>query len=183
MQVSKKLDIDPEIIGKLDPDKGLLWSAVHDDGSGNRINENAVLEASILDVGLGILTAASEWIKKKFRNRGKTRADFAAEKEAAGINKTAVALTVMLREYLQAAREGTLDREALDELIGTLEETQGYCRSGKLRIGGREELEVIRKSITDFTATLTGENPGQEAGPADAFSRIREQLLRQRKLV
>ncbi len=74
------ITIDPELIRKLGAEEK-LWSAAHYDGSKNRINEDAILEAG--SVSLGILTALALWCRKRFRNRGKTKEDLAAEKEAA----------------------------------------------------------------------------------------------------
>ena len=93
----------------------------------------------------------------------------------------------MLLDYFQAAQEGSVGKEALDELIDTLEEMRGYYRSGKLKVPGEKLLTEIRKSITGYTAELAAASgrPVQETGAQDAdeFSLIREQLIRQRELL
>ena len=188
MPVGSKLNIDPEIVEKLRSGNGKLWSAAHDDGSGNRINADAVLEASTLGVDAGLLEAGMQWIRKMFRNRGKTKEDFAAEKEAAKINRTAGALEEMLLEYFQAAQEGSVDGEALRELIDTLEEMHGYCQSGKLQVPGKTELAKMRGSIVEYTSAIAESRNVQlkrepAAAGADEFQLIKEQLLRQAELL
>ena len=144
-----KLTIDPEIIGKLDLGSAALWTAAHSDGSDNRVNWDAVFEAETVDTSLGILTAVFQGLRKAFRNRGKTREGLAAEREAAQINRTCVALRQMLLEYLLAAQAGSVEEEALDELIETLAEMHGYQRSGKLSITGKSELATIADSFAE----------------------------------
>lgn len=180
-----KTEMNTEWIEKLDAGQK-LWYAAHDDGSGNRINEDAVIEATVQDVSLGILTAAVLWIKKIFRNRGKTKEDFAAEKEAARINRTCSALAVMLPDYIRSTQAGVIEEEALDELIGTLEEMDGYDRAGKLTIPSRDELLEIRKSIEAYTKAIVKSRPEastQEAEATDAgeFGRIKALLVRQKE--
>ena len=134
--VGVKLEINPLFIEKLNSGREKLWTAAHPDGSDNRINSDAVLEASAYGLDFGLIAAGAQWIKKKFRNRGKTKDDFAAEKEAAKINRACGALEIMLLEYFQAAQKGSIDEEGLDELIETLIEMQGYYQSGKLAVPG-----------------------------------------------
>ena len=110
-------EIDPETTEKLASETKKLWTAAHEDGSDNRVNGDAVLEASSYDLTFGFLAAGFMWVRKLFRNRGKTREDLKAEKEAAGINRTCGALEQMLLEYFRSAQEGAVDGEALDELI------------------------------------------------------------------
>lgn len=71
---------------------------------------------------------------EKFRNRGKTRDDFEAEKEAKRINKTSGALEEMLLEYFRDVQADSVGKNTLDELIDTLEEIKDYYCSGKLKI-------------------------------------------------
>ena len=149
INVGVKLEINPLFIEKLSSGRHKLWSAAHPDGSDNRINSDMVLEASAYGLDFGLIAAGAQWIKKKFRNRGKTKEDFAAEKEAARINRTSGALEVMLLEYFQAAQKGSIDEEGLDELIETLSEMQGYYQSGKLAVPGESELAEMRRSIAE----------------------------------
>ena len=183
----KKMEISPEIIRKLSTESGKLWMAVHNDGSDNRINGDVILEASGYGAGFGLFAAITQSIRKKFRNRGKTQEDFDAEKEAKRINNTCGALEQMLLDYFRAAQEGSVGKDALDELIDTLEEMEGYNRSGKLKVPGEKLLTDIRQTITGYTADLAAESgrPVQAAEKPDAddFSRIREQLIRQRELL
>lgn len=187
VQTAVNLDIDPEIIRKLGSENDQLWAAAHDDGSKNRIDGDAVLEASGYSVFLGFLTAGLMWIRKKYRNRGKTGEDFAAEKEAARINRTSAALQEMLLEYIRAAREGMTDAENLDELIDTLDEIDGYYRSGKLIVTGEQELSEIRNSIEEYITANEEDADCQSAGPAvpeaDEFRLIMDLLVRQKKLL
>ena len=185
-QTGRKLEIDPAVAEKLGIGGEALWTAAHGDGSDNRINGDVVLEASAYGADVGLLAAGAQWIRRLFRNRGKTRADLAAEKEAAGINKTCAALEQMLLDYLRDAQEGRVDAEALTELTDTLEEMQAYSRAGKLRVPGAKELTAIRESITAFTSALA-EEAGvpvrtAEVPDADEFALIREQLLTQKEL-
>jgi len=179
-------EIRPEIMEKLASAKDRLWLAAHADGSDNRIDGESILEASTYGAGVGLLEAAWQWIRKRFRNRDKTREDLAAEKEAASINQTCDALEQMLLEYFRAVRQGAVGEEALDELTGVLQEMHGYQQAGKLQIPGRKELEVICGSITAYTQALAGDSgavPPAETRGADAFALIREQLLRQKELI
>ena len=183
--INAKPGIDPEIITKLS-EGGRLWRAAHADGSDNRINGDVILEAASYGTGFGILAAGAQWIRKTFRNRDKTREDLDAEKEADVINKSCGALEEMLLEYLQAARAGRIDAEALAELTDQLGEVWEYARSGKLHIPDAKALSEIRGSIAAFTAALAGEEtvpPAPEASAADEFHRIRELLLRQKELL
>ena len=174
------LDVNPELIAKLSAGQ-MICHASHDDGSANRINTDAVLEAGSYATSFGILAALFMWIRKRFRNRGKTKEDFAAEREAAQINRTCAALKQMLLEYLQAAQQGSIDPEALDELIDTLGEMEAYHRAGKLLTAGKEDLSKIRDSVAAFTASVTGDGPVRSAG--NAFAAVREQLIRQREWI
>ena len=179
------ITIDPELIRKLGADEK-LWSAAHYDGSKNRINEDAILEAG--SVSLGILTALALWCRKKFRNRGKTKEDLAAEKEAARINDTCGALKEKLLEYFQSARKGRIDVEDLDDLIDTLDEMEKHDKTGKLSAAGRQELAGIQKAAAQVSAALGGNSvPGQAWGTtsqsAGGFGAIRDELIRQRDLL
>ena len=180
-----KLKIYPEILAKLSSGKEKLWVAAHPDGSDNRINGDVILEASSYGTGFGLLAAAAQLIRRRFRNRGKTRSDLLAEKEAAEINRTCIALEEMLLEYFQAVQNGSVDEEALNELIDTLEKMHGYFQSGKLRIPGEKDLVEMRKCIADYTAAITGDQSPSPVGKAessgkDEFFLIRELLLRQK---
>ena len=137
--------------------------AVHGDGSDNRINGNTIAEASTYSLIVGFFFGMFQWIRKKIRNRGR---DLAAEKEAARINKTAIALQAKLSEYV----DGNTDPELIDELIETLEELQAYNQSGKLVFIHPEELTRVRESIAGETVEGT-----------DELSLIRELLIRQRE--
>lgn len=183
-----KLTIDPAVIGKLDLGSAALWTAAHSDGSDNRVNWDAVFEAETVDTSLGILTAVFQGLRKAFRNRGKTREDLAAEREAAQINRTCVALRQMLLEYLLAAQAGSVEEEALDELIETLAEMHGYQRSGKLSITGKSELATIADSIAEYTDAIARSRDPRavqrpEAPAEDDFCRISELLTRQKAWV
>lgn len=182
--ISIKPEINPEIIGKLGPGKPKLCAAAHSDGSDNRINADAIGDAAAVNASLGVLAAIFQGVKKAFWNRGKTKEDFAAEREASQINRTCGALNVMLQEY-QEAQEGVIDPEGLDELIATLEEMQGYHRAGKLKLPVEKALIEISESIAGYTATIArgrGAHPSVPSGTpaADLFGQIREQLIRQR---
>ena len=117
------------------------------------------LEASSCGTGFGILAAAAQWIRKRFRNRGKTRLDLEAEKEAAKINRTCGALEEMLFEYFLHAREGSVDPEALGELTGVLREVTEYSRAGKLPVPGEKDLEAMCAAAAGITAALSGGKP------------------------
>ena len=181
-------EIDPETTEKLASETKKLWTAAHEDGSDNRVNGDAVLEASSYDLTFGFLAAGFMWVRKLFRNRGKTREDLKAEKEAAGINRTCGALEQMLLEYFRSAQEGAVDGEALDELIDTLDEMHRHYKSGKLSVPGEKELSGMRKSIAAYTAAIAESRsalPVPETGSSgmDEFSLIREQLIAQKKLI
>ena len=178
----------PEIPEKLSAGETKLWSSVHKDDTDNRINGDEVLEASTDGIGVGLLTAGEQWLRKLFRNRGKTKEDLAAEKEASRINRTSDALEEMLLEYFRAAREGRVEEEPLQELIDTLEETEAYYRAGKLRVTGEQELSEMRRSIGEFTAAIAeryNAQPLQETDSSgrDEFFRIRELLIHQKHLL
>ena len=184
VSIGIKLTIDPDLVMKLGS-KQKLWIAAHDDGSKNRINEDAVFEAASSDITLGILTGLFMWIRKRFRNIGKTKDDLAAEKEAAKINRTCGALDVMLLEYIQSAQKGMVDEETLDDLIKTLEEMQGYEQAGKLSIPGRKDLTEIRNSIARYTVSIANSKAVQSVqitGNGD-FNIIRNQLIQQKELI
>lgn len=186
-QTDVKLEVNPEIIQKLRPSNAALWTAAHSDGSDNRVNWNAVADADTIDTSLGVLTAVFQGLRKAFRNRGKTKEDFAAEREAAKINRTCGALSQMLLEYIEAAQTGVIDGESLDELIDVLEEMDGYCQAGKLTIPGERELLTLCKSIAAYTDALTGGDAQSiqrlEITVRRAFSLIRAQLIRQRQWI
>lgn len=176
--------IDPTLISKLGAEKR-LWSAAHDDGSKNRINEDAILEAG--SVSLGILTALALWCRKRFRNRGKTKEDLAAEKEAARINDTCGALQEKLLEYFQSAQKGRFDDEDLDDLIDTLDEMRKHDEAGKLSTAGRQELYEIRDAAAGITAALGGTGSAGQAWKTTArsaggFGAVRDELIRQKSL-
>ena len=178
------MNLHPDIIGKLSSGGGQLWHAGHDDGSGDRINGDKVLEASSYGTEFGVIAAVSMGLRKLFRNRNKTREDLEAEKEALRINNTCGALNEMLLEYIQAVQKGApADRELLSDLADTLDEMHKYYQAGKLAVPGKRELSEIRKSIGEYTAGMTGERPaGQDQSPdADDFALIREQLLKQKQ--
>ncbi len=182
----KTLEINPEIIRKLSAGDSRLWLAAHEDGSDNRINGDTILEASTYSAAFGVIAAASQGIRKLFRNRHKTRQDLADKKEAYRINNTCGALQEMLLEYLQTAGKGeAVGSESLEELIDTLEEMHGYAETGKLVIPGEKELTEIRRSIGKYTAALTGKPAERPEGNGqkpdmDEFLLIREILLKQK---
>ena len=187
IQTGLNLEMHPDLTAKLSAGRK-LWQAAHEDGSANRVDADAVLDAAATDTCLGILTATAMWIRKKFRNRGKTREDFAAEKEAADINRSCDALDEMLLEYIQSAEKGMVDGEALDELIATLEEMQAYDEAGKLTLPDRASVSEIRKALAKYTAAIDERRsvrPAREAEPTGAseFRQIRELLLRQKELL
>ena len=187
IEVGLNLDINPELLPDLDAGQK-LWHAAHGDGSDNRINPDTVLEASTYSAYAGALAALFMGIRKKFRNRGKTKADLAAEKEAAKINRTCGALEELLSEYIRSAREGQVDEETLGELTDALGEMKAYEQAGKLAVPGKAELAEIRKSIAGWTAAMAQGRPGRPAEPAAAgetneFGLLREQLVWQRELL
>ena len=188
IRVGVQLTINPEIIRELGSGQNSLWSAAHGDGSENRINGEAVAETAEYSFSLAFLTAGLMWARKKFRNRDKTKEDLAAEKEAARINKTASALEAQLKDCLQAAQEGMISQEALDDLIDTLEEMDGYDQAGKLTVTNVREAAEIRGRITDFTAAIEGKTAGPthpegEKPEKGEFALIRKQLIRQKELI
>ena len=185
--VGARLNVDEEITRRLGSEEAPLWRAAHGDGSENRMNIEAVLDAATYDASLGILSAAFQGIRKAWRNRGKTREDLAAEKEAARINMSCVSLGQMLLEYVEAAREGRIDPEALGELTDALKEVEGYRKAGKLKVTGDTELRRIREAVWDFTDAI-GKDMGVQAGPRaqeaeEDFGLIREALTRQREWI
>ena len=185
-QFNAKLAIRPETAGKLSRDGEKLWTSAHKDDSDSRIITDSVIEAGTYDVSIAAASAGFNWLKKLFRNRKKSREDIEAEKEATRINNTCTALEERLLEYIEAAKDGTVDRAALDELIETLEEMHGYEQDGKVAGAGRQELAEIRGSIADFTAALAeslGAAPQAAAAGADDFESIRNQLARQKELI
>ena len=107
-EIGVKLSINPEIISRLSAGNCGYWRAAHGDGSDNRINGEAIMDAAAVETSIGILTAMFQGLKKAFKNRGKTQEDLAAEKEAKQINVTCDALEVMLRDYLRAAQSGVI---------------------------------------------------------------------------
>ena len=181
LQIGIKLNINPEIIRKLSSGERELWCAAHEDGSNNRINGDAILDAASYGMPLGILSAAFQGIRKAFRNRGKTKEDLSAEKEAMKINKSCDSFDLMLRDYLRAAQEGSIEADDLDDLIEMLEEMEGYVQNGKLTVRSEQALAEIRISITDFTAAMMHNQQGKADIPStNQFRQIREQLLRQK---
>ncbi len=187
IDVGQRLEIDPALIAKLGRGQ-CLCHAAHEDGSANRIDGDAVLEAASYGASVGILSVLCMWIRKKFRNRGKTKKDFAAEKEAAQINRSCGALEATLATYLSAAREGKIDEEALEELIEALSELDSCAQAGKLVIAGENELISIRRSLTDYTAAIAQSRASQplkspQTTGASEFSLIRDQLVQQKELL
>ena len=94
----------------------------------------------------------------------------------------------MLLEYFQAAQEGSVPVETLDELICTLEEMHEYHLAGKLIIPGEKDLAEMRKSITAYTAMVSEKEYGKrfqfsETPEGDEFFLIREQLIMQKKMI
>lgn len=188
-----RLSVSPEILEKLASEDQLgpgekLFCAAAYDGSDNRIDSEAILDASVHGLDVGLLTAAGMWIRKRFRDRGKTRADLAVEKEAARINLTCTALSEMLLEYLRAAREGSVDGESLGELIDNLSWVSGYYGAGKLVTPCKKDLAAVRAAVGDFTAALEKEKnvrPAQIDALPDRNDLIllREYLLRQQQLL
>lgn len=89
---------------------------------------------------------------------------------------------------MQAAQEGAVSREALDELINVLEEMDGYDQAGKLKIRDNGALQEICGSIAAYTAALkeggnTQPPQGSEMSATSAFRQIREHLIRQREWI
>ena len=66
-----EIKVKPEIIKKLSSGEEKLWLAGHPDRSDNRINTDTILEASTYGAGFGVLAAMGQWIRRKFKNRGK----------------------------------------------------------------------------------------------------------------
>ena len=186
-EIGVKLEMNPALIMKISSGEK-LWNATHDDGSKNRIDADTVLQAGTYGTLFGVLTALFMWTRKKYRNRGKSKEDFDAEKEAARINRTCGALEVMLLEYIRSAQNGMIDEETLDELIDTLEEMHGYDLAGKLQITNREDLTEIRKGITKYTDAIAKSKSAQttqETGMTETyeFDMIRDQLICQREWI
>ena len=181
-----KLEISPDLVEKLGGER-VFWTASHSDGSENKINEDAVWDAANADASLGILTAAALWIRKLWRGRGKSQEDRAAEKEAAGINRSCGSLEAMLLDYVRSARDGGIDEENLDELIDELEEMHGFLQAGKLTLTDGAGVAAIRGAIEAYTAAIartvsTGPAPEPPA-EGDEFTRIRALLLQQKALL
>lgn len=181
-RLDARISIDPVILERLGAGKSGLWTAAHGDGSDNRINVDEVLEAGTYSTSLGVLDGILQGARKAFRNRGKTQADFAAEKEAADVNKTCAAFDLMLRDYLLQARQGMPEQEALDDLLGILGEMQSCEQAGKLRVPGKGPLTQICRAVADHTAALTG-GPLAEVPEEDLFGFLREQLQRQKDML
>lgn len=178
--IGARLTISPEIAPQLSAGPLALWYAAHDDGADNRINSDEVIEASGYSLTLGAITAVFQGLRKAFRNRNKSRADLDAEKEAAHINRTCGALNQMLLEYLQAAGQGALEREALDELIETLEEMHGYRKAGKLVVPGERVLSEISRAVAALNRAV---GCRADLPDGDGFSRLRQLLLWQRNAI
>ena len=178
------LRIRPEIIEKIRSGGGVLWHPAHGDGSDNRINGDAIADTATVSFSLAFLTAGTLWVRKAFRNRNKTRQDLAVEKEAARIQKTIDALEERLLAYIRQAQEGAAGGEALDDLIGVLEEARTVYQTGKLVVADQAALAEIRKSVQDYTDALA-ESKAAPKAPArgeDDFERIRNLLIRQKQL-
>ena len=187
-EVGVQLQISPDTVGKLISEKDKLWSAIHSDGSDNRFRGETVAEAATYSFIVASLVAGFQGLRKAFRNRGKTPEDFAAEKEAAKINKTCGALEEMLLEYIRSAQDGIVEQEALEELIAVLDEMHGYLQAGKLQVPGMNDLTDIRVSIENYTASLAENRsvrPAPKAKPMDAdeFILLRDQLILQKELL
>lgn len=91
----------------------------------------------------------------------------------------------MLPDYIRSAQTGVIEEESLDELIGTLEEMDGYDRAGKLTIPNRDELTEIRKNIEAYTKAIAENRsedplPETEAAGTGEFGRIKALLVRQK---
>jgi len=185
VNVGIKLEIDPKIIEKISSEQEILWAAAHEDGSNNLIDGEEIIDAASWDLGLGAVTAGFLGVRKLYRNRGKTKEDLAAEKEARKINDACGSLAVILPDYLRQAQEGVVDENLIVFMIARMEELQDYSESGKMIIPGKEELIAVRKSITAFTTAIAGEEsvPQSETPEADEFGLIKEQLIRQRDLI
>ena len=189
VQFNTKMKVSPEMIEKLSGESGKLWSAAHVDSSDSRVDLNALNKFDpILFPELNFASLGIEAVKKLIHNSGKTQQDYIAEEDATRINKTCGALEEMLLEYFQAAQKGIIDEESLDELIDTLDEIRGYYAFGKMKVPGEKELAEILESITTFTVSLAKEMQGHsvpetEASNADPFTRIRDRLIQQRKLI
>ena len=181
-----KLEISPDLVEKLGQER-VFWTAAHSDGSENKINEDAVWDAANADASLGILTAAALWVRKLWRGRGKTQEDRAAEREAAGINRSCGSLEAMLLEYVRSAQGGEIDGENLDELIDELEEMHGFLQAGKLTVTDGAGVAAIRSAVAAYTAAIarTRSTAPVPEPPAvgDEFSRIRALLLQQKALL
>lgn len=177
--------VDPELISDLDAGQ-TIWRAAHGDGSENRINEDAVMETATHSISLGLLTAFFLWIRKRFKNRGKTSEDLRAEREAVRINRTCDAMEEMLSEYFRSAQNGCVEETALSELIETTETMLSYDRDGKLAIRNREKLIGLRKSIEAYTDAIEKRERApahseREEDGTDEFRRIRDLLIRQKE--
>ena len=186
--IDVKPRINQEIIAQLKAEKAGFWVAAHNDGSGNRVNWEAVADAYTVGILIGTATTIFQGLKKAFKNRNKTKRDLEAEKEAEQVNQTCVALEQMLLEYFEAAQKGLIEEESLDELIGTLQDIDGYYLSGKLVVPGEQALSEIAKSIEEYTAAIeqsNGVRSARETGVAlsDRFNQIWELLLLQRELL
>ena len=185
-QIGVKMKMNPAIAAKLSSGNAGIWRAAHDDGSKNKINGEEIAQAASYSTSLGVMDAIFQGIKKAFRNRGKTREDFAAEKEAARINQSVGALEVQLKDYIRAAQQGAVEEEDLDDLIATLAEIRGYFQAGKLIIQDEKAMSEICDGIADYTAALAESKNARPAEKNDApgtdlFSRIRDQLILQKK--
>lgn len=178
--IGARLAISPEIAPQLSAGPVGLWYAAHDDGADNRINSDEVIEASGYSLSLGIVTAVFQGLRKAFRNRNKSQADLDAEKEAAHINRTCGALNQMLLEYLDAAGQGTVDKEALNELTETLEEMHGYMKAGRLIVPGEKTLDEVIRAVAALNRAI---GCRADLPEGDGFSRLRQLLLRQRDAV
>lgn len=183
-----QMEINQEIVDKLSVGKGSIWFATHSDESDNKINEDAILDTASYSISLAVLSTIGQSLRKMFRNKKKTQEELAAEKEAAMINRTAGALEEMMLEYIQAAKEGAVDEESLDELTRTLGEIQEYYQAGKLKVTDQNAMAEIRKSISEFTTAMAEEK--RTAIPAkpdttgkDEFRVIIEQLAIQKELI
>ena len=182
------MEIHQEIIDKLSAGKGSIWIAAHNDGSDNKINEDAILDTASYSIFLAVLSTIGQSLRKMFRNKKKSHEELAAEKEAAMINRTVGALEEMMLEYIQPATKGSVDEEALDELTDTMGEIRGYYQAGKLKITDQNAMAEIRKSIMKFTnAMAEAKHVAIPAEPdragKDEFCVIMKQLAMQKELI
>ena len=102
------MEIHQEIIDKLSAGKGSIWIAAHNDGSDNKINEDAILDTASYSIFLAVLSTIGQSLRKMFRNKKKSHEELAAEKEAAkiiGISVSSVESMEILRESIDSRKK------------------------------------------------------------------------------